>query len=113
MWEIYEHRKAVKQLESLPVDVLKRYEKGERDFSGADLENADLKGVYLFKADLSGADLRGADLSDANLGGCNIKGADLTGAKLMNTNLYSAYYDDHTKFPKGTDPTRYALIKVE
>jgi len=27
MWEIYEHRKAVKQLESLPTDVLKRYEK--------------------------------------------------------------------------------------
>ena len=27
MWEIYEHRKAVRQLESLPVDVLKRYEK--------------------------------------------------------------------------------------
>jgi addiction module RelE/StbE family toxin len=27
MWEIYEHRKAVKQLESLPPDVLKRYEK--------------------------------------------------------------------------------------
>jgi addiction module RelE/StbE family toxin len=27
MWEIFEHRKAVKQLESLPIDVLKRYEK--------------------------------------------------------------------------------------
>lgn len=27
MWEIYEHRKAIKQLESLPIDVLKRYEK--------------------------------------------------------------------------------------
>ena len=27
MWEIYEHRKAVKQLASLPTDVLKRYEK--------------------------------------------------------------------------------------
>ncbi len=27
MWEIYEHRKAVKQLELLPIDVLKRYEK--------------------------------------------------------------------------------------
>ena len=27
MWEIYEHRKAVKQLTSLPIDVLKRYEK--------------------------------------------------------------------------------------
>jgi toxin HigB-1 len=27
MWEIYEHRKAVKQLEALPLDTLKRYEK--------------------------------------------------------------------------------------
>ena len=27
MWEIYGHRKATKQLESLPTDVLKRYEK--------------------------------------------------------------------------------------
>jgi addiction module RelE/StbE family toxin len=27
MWEIYEHRKAAKQLESMPANVLKRYEK--------------------------------------------------------------------------------------
>jgi addiction module RelE/StbE family toxin len=27
MWEIYEHRKAVKQLSALPLDILKRYEK--------------------------------------------------------------------------------------
>jgi addiction module RelE/StbE family toxin len=27
MWDIYEHRRAIKQLESLPTDVLKRYEK--------------------------------------------------------------------------------------
>ena len=27
MWTIYEHRKAVKQLQSLPTEVLKRYEK--------------------------------------------------------------------------------------
>ena len=27
MWEIYEHRKVEKQLKSLPIDVLKRYEK--------------------------------------------------------------------------------------
>ena len=27
MWGIYEHRKAVKQLGSLPLDILKRYEK--------------------------------------------------------------------------------------
>jgi len=27
MWEIFEHRNAVRQLKSLPADVLKRYEK--------------------------------------------------------------------------------------
>lgn len=27
MWEIYEHRKLSKQLRSLPIDILKRYEK--------------------------------------------------------------------------------------
>lgn len=27
MWEVYEHRKAVKLLAALPIDVLKRYEK--------------------------------------------------------------------------------------
>ena len=27
MWEVYEHRRAEKQLDSLPVEVLKRYEK--------------------------------------------------------------------------------------
>ena len=27
MWEIYEHRRARKQLDELPVEILKRYEK--------------------------------------------------------------------------------------
>ena len=27
MWDIYEHRRTEKQLDALPVDVLKRYEK--------------------------------------------------------------------------------------
>ena len=27
MWEVYEHRRIVKQLDSVPVDVLKKYEK--------------------------------------------------------------------------------------
>lgn len=27
MWEIYEHRKLSKQLKSLPINILKRYEK--------------------------------------------------------------------------------------
>lgn len=27
MWKVYEHKKVVKQIDSLPVDVIKRYEK--------------------------------------------------------------------------------------
>lgn len=27
MWEIYEHRRTVRQLEKLPLEILKRYEK--------------------------------------------------------------------------------------
>ena len=27
MWEIYEHRRAAKQLQTLPAEILKRYEK--------------------------------------------------------------------------------------
>lgn len=27
MWEIYEHRRVVRQIRKLPIDVLKRYEK--------------------------------------------------------------------------------------
>jgi len=27
MWEIYEHRRVVRQLKSLPIEILKRYEK--------------------------------------------------------------------------------------
>ncbi len=27
MWKIFEHKKAIKQLNSLPVEILKRYEK--------------------------------------------------------------------------------------
>ena len=27
MWKIYEHKNAIKQLKTLPIDILKRYEK--------------------------------------------------------------------------------------
>ena len=27
MWKIYEHKNAIKQLDSLPIEILKRYEK--------------------------------------------------------------------------------------
>lgn len=35
-------------------ELLSRYTAGERDFSGADLEDADLSGINLNDADLSG-----------------------------------------------------------
>lgn len=27
MWDIYEHKRAIKQLDALPIEILKRYEK--------------------------------------------------------------------------------------
>ena len=53
-------------------ELIKRYSKGERDFSCANL-----RGANLSDAELSGADLRGADLSDANLRGANLSGANI------------------------------------
>ena len=47
--------------------LLERYTAGERDFSGADLHEANLRGADLHEANLRGADLRGADLREADL----------------------------------------------
>ena len=80
--------------------LLKEYAAGRRDFSGADLYDADLEGANLGGANLSGANLYGADLSWANLSGANLTWAslsranlfeaDLTGADLRDANLYGA-----------------------
>jgi uncharacterized protein YjbI with pentapeptide repeats len=50
-------------------ELIRRYREGERDFSGADLE----------EANLGATNLRGANLSEANLRGANLIGANLTG----------------------------------
>jgi hypothetical protein len=75
------------------------------DLSGADLENADLRGTNLsgadlYNANLENADLRGTNLSgadlvdayliDADLENANLVDADLSGANLENANLYNA-----------------------
>ena len=85
-------------------EFLKRYENGERDFSGIELRDVDLSGINLsdkiilrkaklIKVNLSNSELWKADLSEANLSGSNLKStnlweANLTKANLTNVSLY-------------------------
>jgi uncharacterized protein YjbI with pentapeptide repeats len=81
------------------VDLLVRYQDGERDFPGikivdnprfhADWGLVDLKGF-----DLRGINLRGADLRDVNLSGTNLSGSDLAGICLQNSLLDAAIIRD-------------------
>ena len=75
-------------------ELLKRYNNGERDFSGANLRgaslrDANLRGANLCCADLCWADLRGANLRGANLRGASLRDANLRGANLRDANLPS------------------------
>ena len=105
------------------------YAVGKRDFSKAELGNADLQGINLKGSDLSYADLseanlntanlRGTDLSFADLNQANLKGADLRGALLMSanlrqanlkgTNLEKADYNRSTHFPQNFDPVKAGM----
>jgi hypothetical protein len=69
---------------------LQQNEKGERDFSGANLREVDLRGANLMEAVLGKADLRGADLSGADLAWANLSGADLIDADLAGADLWLA-----------------------
>src|SRR5581483_1854092 len=100
-------------------ELLERYREGERDFSGADLDQDpgdDLTGVCLDGADFSRAwlradfrraslrgarfreatvkacDFRGADLREADFSGAALCGADFEGAVLDGARFVGAYY---------------------
>ena len=65
------------------------------NFSGAGLNNVDLKGASLIssdfsKADLSGANLNSAKLSFSNFTGASVQNADLSKADLQSANLTNA-----------------------
>ena len=114
--------------------LVENYAAGKRDFSKAELGNADLQGINLkgsdlsyadlSEANLSGANLRGTDLSFADLGQANLKDSDLRGALLMSANLRQADlkgtklekadYDRGTHFPQDFDPVKAGMqIKSE
>ncbi len=87
-------------------EFLRRYEDGERDFSGIEIRDADLSGIDLYdkvilrkakliNINLSNSNLSKADLSEADLTGSNLNNAflwkaNLTNANLSNTNLFYA-----------------------
>ncbi len=82
----------------IAVDVeefLRRYEAGERDFTGvnltgANLIGASLTGVNLSKANLTRAKLNSANLRSTNLSRTNLSEANLIQATLNNANLSGA-----------------------
>ncbi|MEG3988916.1 pentapeptide repeat-containing protein [Microcoleus sp. S28C3] len=71
----------------------KRYEDGERDFTGINLTGVDLSGktidsnVSLSQANLSSANLANAELTGVNLIGANLQGANLNSTNLLNADL--------------------------
>lgn len=67
-----------------------RYAAGERDFSGLDLCEANLRAINLCNCDLSNIKLSVADLSGANLSLSNLNQARLNVARLTGANLSQA-----------------------
>ena len=68
-------------------ELLERYAKGERDFSGADLSGADFEYAVLTELDLSNANLSNANFERAELGLVTLVDADLREAIVTGTNL--------------------------
>lgn len=85
--------------------LLECYQRGERDFSGAELDadhDCDLSGVCLDGADFShaylvatfrGASLRGTRFYQANVKTCDFREADLRGADFRGAALCAADFD--------------------
>jgi len=76
--------------------IVKRYQEGERDFSGVNLNENNLSRIKLSQANLSGASFMVANLTSANLSGCNLTGANFNVARLSNANLSNAILDRAT-----------------
>lgn len=78
--------------------------KGEKDFVGAKLEEANFKGMNLSGADFRGADLEKANFENANLTRVNFKNADLEEVNLKGAKITGAIFSGaELEYAKWTD----------
>lgn len=87
------------------------------------LAGADLSGAFLLGAEMTGRCCAGASFREANLSraclqeadlcGADLRGADLRGATLAGADLTGALYDQHTRWPGGTDPGARGAVLSE
>jgi len=70
--------------------ILRDADLRDADLCGANLDRADLCGANLYRADLRDADLCGVNLCRANLCRADLCGANLRGANLRGADLYRA-----------------------
>lgn len=95
----------------------------QKNLSGSDLSNANLRGVDFSEADLNNAnlsnsDLRGcrfwrANLNKTNLRGANLCGADFRETNLNKANLQGAVRDRHTQFSPNFDPAKAGAVSTD
>lgn len=71
-------------------ELVDRYKKGERDFSGTVLTDAAIDGFDLKDIVLKKSDLSYSSFIQTNLKGANLTGTDMTWSKLSYTNLTNA-----------------------
>ena len=108
--DVAAHRRDVNALLLRTSELVRAEVQHKKDYRGADLigaklKGSDLRGASLRGARLIGADLRGADLRMADLIGADLRGADLRGADLtesiflIQSQLDAAKGDAKTKVP--------------
>lgn len=77
--------------------------------SGADLRNANLKGLHLWHVDLRNADLRGAILDETKLQGASLRGAKFDGSTSMLS--IERNYCSELPSPKGIKAYRWRTVE--
>ncbi len=76
---------------TVPVrEILERYRKGERSFTGIKCSAVDLNGIDISKADFSNSDLSFSNFDGSNLSGCNFAGCNMEWSSFRRTNLSGA-----------------------
>lgn len=74
----------------------------EANLQNVDLSYANLRGAELDESNLQGADLRNADLQDADLESANLMGAKIEGANFKNAELEFATWVDGRVCAEGS-----------